>query len=57
MREKNAESQKQHGKFKLREVAWCSGKMDSNKVGKNDMKMINTISEKGEGQSLAACQQ
>lgn len=45
-------ARKQHGKFKLREVAWCSGEMDSNKVvGRNDMKMINTISQKREGET------
>lgn len=31
-------ARKQHGKFKLREVACCSGEMDGNKVvGRNDM--------------------
>lgn len=45
-------ARKQHGNFKLREVAWCSVEMDSNKVvGRNDMKMINTISQKGEGET------
>lgn len=45
-------ARKQHGKFKLRDVAWCSVEMDSNKVvGRNDMKMINTISQKGEGET------
>lgn len=45
-------ARKQHGKFKLRDVAWYSVEMDSNKVvGRNDMKMINTISQKGEGET------
>lgn len=45
-------ARKQHGKFKLREVTWCSVEMDSNRVvGRNDMKMIKTISQKGEGET------
>lgn len=45
-------ARKQHGKFKLREVAWCTGEMDSNKeLGRNDTEMINTISQKGEGET------
>lgn len=43
-------ARKQHGKFKLREVACCSGEMDGNKVvGRNDIEndKYNFTKERG----------